>query len=206
MCIIVAKKSGVELPSKFVLETCFLANPHGVGFMYNNKGRVIIEKGFMDFYEFYERLIEIDNRIDLSSKGLVIHFRIATSGLIDQGNCHPYPITKANKFLRSTFISCPIAMAHNGIILKYHKKNSQLNDTQLFIKNDVYTIIKKYSLMFYKDERILSYLLKISNSKLAFLDQNGQMTLIGKFVNDEGIYYSNNSYLYGLNKYRIHHK
>ena len=49
MCIIVAKKKGLELPTKEILRNCFNYNSDGAGLMFNDGKQVFIEKGFMDF-------------------------------------------------------------------------------------------------------------------------------------------------------------
>lgn len=54
---------------------------------------------------------------------------ISTSGKIDEGNCHPYPLTDDSIYLRKTNLRCSIGIAHNGIIQKYNRKDSVLNDT-----------------------------------------------------------------------------
>ena len=45
MCIIVAKKRGLQLPGKETLRNCFNYNSDGAGLMYNYGGEVHIEKG-----------------------------------------------------------------------------------------------------------------------------------------------------------------
>ena len=59
MCIIVAKKKEVDLPSIDTLETCFDHNSDGAGLMYVDNGKVVIDKGYMTFKDFkrhYEKL------------------------------------------------------------------------------------------------------------------------------------------------------
>ena len=65
----------------------------------------------------------------LKNQSVVFHFRISTSGKIDEGNCHPYPLTDDSIYLRKTNLRCSIGIAHNGIIQKYNRKDSVLNDT-----------------------------------------------------------------------------
>ena len=80
MCIIVAKEKGKSLPSKKTLKRCFDYNSDGAGFMYVDKGKVIIDKGYMSFTSFYNRLKELKEKFDIQNKALVMHFRIGTSG------------------------------------------------------------------------------------------------------------------------------
>ena len=90
--------------AKDILESCWKRNPDGAGFMFNDCDKVVIMKGFMTFEEFYLRLQTANEFYHLKEKGLVIHFRIATSGLKDKGNCHPYPISNDNLDLRKSSV------------------------------------------------------------------------------------------------------
>ena len=165
MCIIIAKEKGKKLPSETVLKKCWKANPEGGGFMFNSNKKVIIEKGFMKFNDFYNRLIECDLHHNLKKSTLIIHFRVATSGLVDNGNCHPYPITNNINLLRKTEIECEIGVAHNGVIREYNGKDNILNDTQMFIIEVIDDLIANTKKEYYKSKtfkkilRIRLYLL-----------------------------------------------
>lgn len=194
MCIIVIKNKGIEIPSRDILENCFDYNSHGVGFMYSLNNRVNVEKGFMNFNEFYTRLMEINSYIDLKETSLVMHFRISTSGNVDGGNCHPFPITKNTGYLRALKYSTDIAMAHNGVIRSYiPPKDSILNDTQTFIKKYVYKMYKR-DREFLSLDKNLAKLETMADSKLCFLDGKGNITTVGKFIEDNGVLYSNDTY------------
>ena len=136
MCIIVNKPKGVEMPSMKVLERCFDYNSDGAGLMYALKGKVEIRKGFMTFDDFKKGLSKAEKILgDLKEHAIIMHFRITTHGNSDEGNCHPFPITKSEKLLRSERVTADLGMAHNGIISMYntYDRTSVLNDTQKFI-------------------------------------------------------------------------
>lgn len=193
MCIIVAKKKGIKLPDKEILNSCFLANNDGAGMMFNDGKHVHILKGFMTFEEFYNTLIDIDNKYNLINKDLILHFRISTSGNVDKGNCHPYPLRPTAEHLRSLNCTTNIGMAHNGIIKKHTPpQGSILNDTQTFIKNYVFNMYGKNP-NFLNDPNNIKLLEAEAGSKLAFLTGDN-MYLIGDFIQDNDIYYSNYSY------------
>lgn len=195
MCIIVAKERGLELPSKETLETCFLNNPDGAGFMYVKNGKVIIDKGYMNFKSFYKRLEKLDRKLHLKDKALVMHFRIGTHGENDKQTTHPFPITNNAEYLRKTYFTTDIGMAHNGIIPHYDY-DRVLSDTQLFIK-DVVSVLKELNKKFYKNKDTLDMLERVCNSKLCFLDTKENITYIGRFLNDkDGIKYSNDTFSY----------
>ena len=191
MCVILVKERGIELPTKGVLESCWKRNPDGAGFMFNNSNKVVIMKGFMTFEEFYLRLQTANEFYHLKEKGLVIHFRIATSGLKDKGNCHPYPISNDNLDLRKSFITTELGIAHNGIIRSYNGKNNILNDTQLFIKNDLFEL-NSLDKKFYKNVIFQSMIERlIDGSRLVFLNKKGEIIKLGNWFHNGNYYFSN---------------
>ena len=195
MCIIVAKPKGVELPPRGILENCFKNNSHGAGIMFNHKGKVIITKGYMTYEEFDRALEVLDKLYCLRNRTCVFHFRISTSGKKDAGNCHPYPITKDVELLRETVLKdVDLAVVHNGIINDYKPKdNTLLNDTQNFIIK-VLAPLKVLNKKFYENEEVLEFVSKLAKSKLCLLDKKGSLYMTGKFIEKEGIYYSNETY------------
>ena len=195
MCIIVAKRKGIELPTKEILKNCFNYNSDGAGIMFNDGNQVFIEKGFMDFNSFYSRLMEIDKEFNLVNSDLALHFRISTSGNVDQGNCHPYPISTETSQLRNLSLVTDIGMAHNGVIRKHiPETRSILNDTQTFIKNFVYNMYSSNKEFLTVDANIKA-LEEEAGSKLCFITKDN-MYIIGKFIEEtNGILYSNDTYL-----------
>ena len=193
MCIIVNKPKGVEMPSKEILKNCFNHNKDGAGLMYALKNKVQIHKGFMDFDSFYDYLMKLGTMYDLKEHAIIMHFRISTGGNVDGGNCHPYPITKNEKALRKEHVTTDIGMAHNGIISLYNKKYGILNDTQQFILGCVSTL-KDLNKDFLKDKAAVNLLATVAGSKLCFLDGDENVTMIGNFIEDDGVFYSNTNY------------
>ena len=195
MCIIVAKKKGLELPTKEILRNCFNYNSDGAGIMFNDGNQVFIEKGFMDFNSFYSRLEALAKEFNLVNSDLALHFRISTSGNVDQGNCHPYPISTETSQLRNLSLVTDIGMAHNGVIRKHiPETRSILNDTQTFIKNFVYNMYSSNKEFLTVDANIKA-LEEEAGSKLCFITKDN-MYIIGKFIEEtNGILYSNDTYL-----------
>lgn len=195
MCIIVAKRRGFDLPMGDTLDVCFDSNPHGAGFMYVLDGSVKIEKGFMNVDSFIKRLTQLDSEIGLKDRNVVMHFRISTSGLVDQGNCHPYPVTTNDSLLRELSVETNLGMVHNGVISKHiPPTDSVFNDTQMFIKNYVSAMHLKDSEFLNKEENLTLLELE-AGSKLCFLDTNDNMFTVGNFIEEDGILYSNDSYI-----------
>ena len=195
MCIIVAKRKGLELPTKEILRNCFNYNSDGAGIMFNDGNQVFIEKGFMDFNSFYSRLEALDKEFNLVNSDLALHFRISTSGNVDQGNCHPYPISTETSQLRNLSLVTDIGMAHNGVIRKHiPETRSILNDTQTFIKNFVYNMYSSNKEFLTVGANIKA-LEEEAGSKLCFITKDN-MYIIGKFIEEtNGILYSNDTYL-----------
>ena len=193
MCVIVAKKQGYDLPSEEILRNCFNHNDDGCGYMYQHKEKVIIKKGFMNFKEFYKSIVKDYEEKHLKEQNLVMHFRIGTSGNMDEGATHPFPISSKNKDLTATKIYTDIGMVHNGVIYEYSHKDSKLSDTQHFIKEFVKPLydLNKH---FLDNKMIINILQKECTSKLAFLDSRDNLYTIGDFIEDNGILYSNSSY------------
>lgn len=192
MCIIVYKPSGKDLPSKETLRTCFKNNGDGAGFMWNNGTTVEIRKGFMGFTSFWKALRQIEN---IKDREVVMHFRITTQGGTRKDCTHPFPISQDMNELRRLKNSCEIGVAHNGIIdlTSRYSKDIDYSDTMEFITKYLSLMVTDWS--YYKDHNILTLIERLVGSKLCILDAKGHVELIGKFTEDNGIFYSNDSYI-----------
>lgn len=191
MCIIVYKSFGVEMPDYTIFENCFDKNHDGAGIMFrDNSGEIIIKKGYFDIWELYDAFDEIENEFDLKYLDLVIHFRLATTGKVCDENCHPFPITASISELKKCEIKCKIGVAHNGVIsFCSNKKRSNLSDTQIFIKD--YLSYLPYNQ--FDNLKALELIQIASKSKFVFMTKDN-VNIIGDFILDNNIYYSNNSY------------
>lgn len=205
MCIAIYKKSGIKAPSNDILKRCFNKNPQGAGYMYVDKSidKVIIRKGFMNFNEFInDYKSTIKNPFDID---IVYHFRISTQGGINKELCHPFPLVDNYDDMRKLNFKADCAIAHNGIIeltseryyqgfgLQYGTRGASYNDTMTFIKDYLSLIIDNQN--WYNDKNKCKLIEKlIGNSRLAILDKTGHCELIGNWILDDGIYYSNSCY------------
>ena len=104
MCIIAYKPKGISV-ARHVLETCFVNNPDGAGFMFPCEGKLLIRKGYFEFGHF---LTAWDKCRKIHGDGLpvVFHFRIATAGEIDKTNCHPHRVARDLGFVHNGILSC----------------------------------------------------------------------------------------------------
>jgi len=137
MCIILTCEKNVR-PTHDLVESCFLGNPDGAGIMWVEDGRVQISKGFMSA----PQLIQAIESTPIDSQ-LVIHMRIATSGGINVGTCHPFPVCRDLDVLHAPDVECDVAVAHNGVI-----KNMPTND-ELGV-SDTVTFVSEYMTELYK--------------------------------------------------------
>ena len=185
MCIIAIKPTGVQLPDTERIVTMFDNNPDGAGIMYAENDQVFIKKGFMTV----EPLLEYLSSRDWTQLPVVLHFRIGTAGPNNELNCHPYPVGMKN-FTEGT---CKQAMVHNGILYDYDPpKESEINDTQVFLHEIVEKLPENW-----KENSAISKLVsnEIGTNKLAFLDKDGTITKFGEYIESEGCYYSNDSFI-----------
>lgn len=192
MCIICVKPAGVEMPDNKTIGTMWQGNSDGAGLAYNRPGEaaVTINKGFMKLKALKGAL----NELSLGKPDLVIlHFRWATHGLTDAGNCHPFPLSNKIEALRAISGQFPMAIAHNGVFgnMACHET---LSDTQKFIAEIMCNPaiggnIENPAIK----ELIAGYC--GTSSKLAIL-KAGKLLLIGQFEKDEstGLFYSNGGY------------
>lgn len=174
MCIIILNQKTTL--TKKVLNQSWESNPHGAGLMYVDSGKVEIFKSF-DKSEYIKKYFEIRQMV---RSEIVLHFRIATSGLHNEENLHPFRI------------SDKLAFVHNGIISnlgnKLHSDTYQLNE----ILKDTINGNKL-------TEGIKSLLTLICEdySKLVFLDSQNNITIINENLghwDSLGNWYSNCSY------------
>ncbi len=190
MCIIIYAPKNKIVPMEH-LRNSFDSNSHGAGVMYPEGSAVRIRKGFMTWEHFKEVLKEIPT--DVSR---VFHFRIATAGKVSKEVCHPYPVVKTYKEMYTTDTRCKIAAAHNGIISWCTPPKGvaeSFSDSMAFITNYVYP----HQDLLFSSESFRDLILHSTSSKFAFMS-NTNTALVGNFIEEDGIYYSNTGYKYAF--------
>lgn len=177
MCIAILNSEGKL--DKTTFQNCWENNPDGAGIAFLKNQSVFLVKEM----ESVDRLYTIYSRIRRKNTlPIVIHFRVATSGLIDQENCHPFEVFPG------------LAVAHNGIIDNV-KPTKTSSDTRIFIKE----ILRRLPQNFLFNEGIRQLIAGfIEDSKLVFLNKHGFYTIINEHLghwDEEHInWYSNSSY------------
>ena len=192
MCLIVVKPKNIDLPPEWHLRNGDDRNSDGIGVMFWKKdgNEVHIKKDFNNVNELIEWMKTTINKEDI----LVIHFRMATSGLKDKGNRHPFPVTVNKTLLRQTELVCQMGVAHNGVLTEYsgHKTYS---DTQKFVVD----ILSDPMVHDHLDNPAIYKLINtfLEKDRLTILDNQGKLFLFGEYEVDGGRLYSNWGYNYG---------
>jgi hypothetical protein len=137
MCVILTCEPNVR-PDYDLIETCFYNNPDGAGIMWCEGGRVEISKGFTTARTLSDAIASVP-----ADSPLVVHMRIATSGGIDVGTCHPFPICDQLDALHAANVECTAALAHNGVISNMPTDEKLgISDTVYYVQNIVDKLYK----------------------------------------------------------------
>lgn len=164
MCVIIRKPEGVTIGKKTV-EDAFLANPDGAGLAFFENGKTRIEKGYFKLEDYWRDI----NTLQQSKIELILHMRIATAGIVDDFQTHPFRVSE-------TFGECKQKLSgttkrpvvfHNGIISGYGDK--KISDTVEFLASTLARLSPKNS---------VKLLESIGGSKFAYLHR-GKTQLIG---------------------------
>lgn len=182
MCII-AYKPEDKILDQATIESCFMSNPDGAGFLVwdhvNNK--LICEKGFFTVGSLIEAFKPYQ------SYRSIVHFRIGTCGGRNKDNCHPF------------LINNNLGFVHNGMI-SIKRTAQQYSDTWHF---NIYlqSVLEKNPEMWEQDRfqaELKSIEKYLSWSKLAFLDNKGNAYIYGEEDGtwDMGCWFSNHGYMW----------
>ena len=176
MCLAIVNIKGT-IPRQSLLNA-WQSNPDGGGLLYISGEQLKDFKELKDFNKFYNFYINL--RVRRNKKTILIHFRWATAGKVDIANCHPFYVDKKLGFI------------HNGIISGVGVDPNK-SDTVLFNK----TVLQAFPENFLDNRETVDIIAEnIGNSKLCFMDNNGEVKIINERLGHwyEENWYSNNSY------------
>jgi len=176
MCIAILQPRNKRLKRK-TLKACWDNNPNGGGFMYALDGKIVVVKELEKFDSFYS---QFHNHRTKHNVDFILHFRIATHGLIDEKNAHPH---QAN--FKTWFV-------HNGIISQKCDTKSSLSDTVKFAK-----LLSKLETDFMLNDSVLELVREyIDTDKIIFLNNQGKIRIVNKSlgVKKYGCWFSNSTY------------
>lgn len=189
MCIILTCERGAR-PTRQLLETCFENNPDGAGIMWHEGCAVQVCKGFAT-------CSELARAIDAApaDSPLVIHMRIATSGGVSAGVCHPFPICDNLEALHAENVECGAAVAHNGVITGVSTDDARgVSDTVAFTAGVLNGMWRRDNVL---TRRMRGRIMRAAPSnRFAIMNAGGAVYRIGKGWNTaaRGIEASNDSW------------
>lgn len=189
MCIIAIYKKGVK-PRRDRVEEMMKRNADGVGIAWNNGKNVYFKKGITTAAQAWDILQSLDGR----ANDIVFHARIATSGGISAGKCHPFPLTDKNESLDAVnYRGKNPVVFHNGVFSIDIEKG--LNDSQTFIKYALTPLYKAdaHGVKNGAHDELID--MSVKGSRLVILFPDG-LRIYGRGweTDDGGTVYSNTSY------------
>ena len=186
MCIAVHVPADIEI-SEDILRECFRSNPDGAGIMYTDGTNVYIQKGYMKIDEFVNAFKAVPSKFERS-----FHCRIATSGKVEEGCTHPFPIVADMKDMKNVKHVCKGAVAHNGVITWASPTKGRAewySDTMNFTSLILAPMIDKLH------DPALHELIERSATGNKFIIMTPEKVhLLGTFIQEGGVFYSNSSF------------
>jgi predicted glutamine amidotransferase len=175
MCILIAKNKNVRKMTTDEIKNSSENNPDGFGMAWVERGKI---KSLHTFD--VKDIIKKNNELP-DNAPIIYHFRIATHGSVKLNNCHPF--ISHNK---------DVAFGHNGILSI--ENEADMTDSETAFIRLFYPVIKCYGIK----NKALDYAVNtiIGTSKFAFLFQDGSIKTYGNFINEDGLLFSNSSYVY----------
>jgi hypothetical protein len=176
MCIAIWNPASAPDIKRDTMLCCRDENPHGMGMAWVEDSRVRVVKQMGRFRKFYKRYISVRKK----GYDVMLHFRIATSGVTDINNCHPFIVKERG-----------IVACHNGILPMLG--NKEVSDTRQFLD-----ILADLPFDWWKSSSITPLLqLATHGSKFIFLRADGDVWLLNEQFGHwfEGTWWSNTSYL-----------
>ena len=188
MCLILLSKTGKCL-DKNHLETGWSSNYHGASFAYIKDKKLLMEKGFFKFDEFYNAYLE-----KCPGNIHVIHERFASIGLQNKENCHPFVYDGDEENPRGVLF-------HNGFLGQNYGNIKDMSDTYSFVQQRIIPFTQKL-----KDKKwwtnpgfkwFFQEAIGTSN-KIVFIDNSGHIEIynekLGEWIEKGEIWASNTMY------------
>lgn len=195
MCIAVFKEKGSKCPSMEILKNCWDNNDDGAGYAYAYDGQVHIKKGFMTWQSFADAFNADKKRYDFDKLGILIHFRISTHGGVNPQNTHPFPLSNDTGMLQKPESVSDYAVIHNGIISLTSSTataEKTTSDTLVFVRDYIWNIAQNRG--WFKREANIDLIYRLAGSKIAILNRFGEIIHTPGFTEDNGVWYSNDTY------------
>lgn len=173
-------------------DNCDMANGDGIGFGFMKKGKQYLVKGFMNINDAWDFYKKIPNNVSH-----IVHFRLGTAGDNIPQLTHPFICSDVSPLYLEHLTDDPL-LFHNGMALRWEDDakteripvTSRMSDTRMLA-----ILLGKYGVENKKT------ILKSNYGKFIILNK-GKATLMGDFIFDKGIYYSNSHYKYSFRSLR----
>ena len=208
MCLISVFPKGVPKDSEFV-KSCLISGfktngSSGNGLMYlredENYTIVHVDKGYFSFNTFLDRFESLKFK---PGDVVVVHHRIATQGLVNSKNCHPFIADKVlynepKCDISFESLDYKLVIAHNGAFRDFG--GSTDSDTADWVKSLSDDLDKRRLLWENPVEFNKKYRSEIGNfCRLAIVNSHSsEVKLLSAFENewieDQGCYFSNSAY------------
>lgn len=182
MCLAIVKPMGISIPEEH-LQNGWDNNDDGAGFVYiDPETKLFVVNKFMTYAAFIEKFNEANEAYgDVSD--FLIHFRIASKGVVSIDNCHPFIVDEDRVII------------HNGTMWNIDiDKKDKRSDTRVFAEDWLSQLPPDW-----EDNQIIHLLLEDflgSTSKMCLLHRTKGIYIYnqdkGMWVDD--IWYSNKSY------------
>jgi len=177
MCVICVSQSGKKVPQEW-LSDMWLINDDGGGIAFVKNNQVHVRKGFMTldaFLKFYEKLPNVPH---------VVHFRLASIGVVSKQFTHPFRIDRSDNL--KTSYKAEMVLFHNGTIKDYERFAKLANVSPK--NSDTYCLARFLAKLSYNDK--IALLRKQLGSKFVVLSPNS-IVLLGQFFPKDSFWFSN---------------
>ena len=212
MCIIIAKKAEDEFSEKELIDaskTASIHNCHGVGFAVKKAGsnNIILSKGYKYHELAIQRLMEF--KIQKGDE-FMFHMRYATSGHVDDINCHPFIISsKIDEIITpEVVVSNKSVVSHNGTFDYYVDKESEYSDTVHYIENYLSAEDIIPSMRSIEDASYYQLYSLLRGNRLCIMHPNEDMDIFGSWNTRKNgkLLYSNYYHIQPHNGYILEEK
>lgn len=179
MCIMLYISPGATFPQSKVQEW-FGHNSDGLGSVFARDGKLHVDKTLardaIDANVFCAQSVARAN-----GAPLIIHFRYATSGLVDDGGTHPH------------MVRSDLAIAHNGVLSIEHDADKE-SDTQAYVRDYLRPVLGTCKDPIARLRGPLGKVIgaHVSGSKFVLMDKHGEVAIINPDAGhwSGGVWYS----------------
>lgn len=199
MCLAILVPKGKDKYSEKLIEaikTASVSNSDGMGYAFKRDStkKVYLSKGYTKVNDLLD---DISSKKLKDQDELIVHLRIGNKGSVNEDMCHPFVASNDKEVILSNnkYVNHPVFI-HNGTLHKYSAYNSIYSDTYFFAEK--FISHKRIQDILINDYELFNNVFTdhISTSRFIFLFPNSNVNAIkiGKFIEDDGIFYSNDSY------------